>query len=350
MVRIVFEERDLKARVPDLEEPGHWKETSLRWRRDPLTGRSARILTGTKLRPDTRPDLAELVAPPPFCPFDADTIEAVTSTFPPELTKEGRIRRGAAVAVPNIMAYSTYSAVGIYDPAHHFLDLDQMTPALIADALRAMVAHAVAVRQFDPDAAWSSINANYLPPSGASLVHPHLQSSHDAVGFSVQRELVERALGWPGGSYWSDLVDQESGGPRWVGRTGRVAWLTPFAPTGFSEVWGVLEEVSDICELTDDDASALGLGMSRILAAYYRWNLTSFNFSLMGGGPGGARAGHRIVLKILTRSNAETMYRSDVTYFERLLGEALIDVSPEDVAAGIRLDLGADSKDGAHGF
>ena len=43
-----------------------------------------------------------------------------------------------------------------------------------------MVRHARAVRRFDPTAVWSSVNANYLPPSGSSLVHPHLQSAHDA--------------------------------------------------------------------------------------------------------------------------------------------------------------------------
>jgi UDPglucose--hexose-1-phosphate uridylyltransferase len=350
MVQIAFEERDLKARVPDTAEPGTWKDTSLRWRRDPLTGRSARILTGEKLQPDVRPDLAALVAPPAFCPFDAGTIEAVTSTFPPELTSEGRIRRGKAVVVPNIMAYSTHSAVGVYDPSRHFLDLDQMTAVVIGDALRAMVAHAVAVRRFDPGAVWSSINANYLPPSGASLVHPHLQSAHDEAGLSVQRELVERAGEWPGASYWADLVDQEAGGPRWVGSTGRVAWLTPFAPSGFGEVWAVVEGVSDICELTDQDASDLGAGMSMVLGAYYRWNLTSFNFATMGGGPGGAAAGHRVLLKMVSRSNAEAMYRSDVTYFERLLGEALIDVSPEEVASGVRSQFQSAGKDATGGL
>jgi UDPglucose--hexose-1-phosphate uridylyltransferase len=41
-------------------------------------------------------------------------------------------------------------------------------------------------------------------------------------------------------------------------------------------------------------------------------------------------------MKVLSRSNAEPMYRSDATYFERVLGEALIDVSPEEVAEGVR--------------
>ena len=48
---IDFEERDLEANVPDLGAGGAWTRVRLRWRRDPLTGASARILTGVKLQP-----------------------------------------------------------------------------------------------------------------------------------------------------------------------------------------------------------------------------------------------------------------------------------------------------------
>jgi UDPglucose--hexose-1-phosphate uridylyltransferase len=335
---IDFEEHELAAQVPDLAAGGAWTRVSLRWRRDPLTGASARILTGVKLQPATRPDLAALTAKPAFCPFDAEHLEKATVPFPAELTPEGRIRQGRAVVVPNIMAYATHSAVGIYDPGRHFLDLDQLTPSLIGDALSAMVRHAHCVRRADQAAVWSSINANYLPPSGASLVHPHLQSAHDAYGLTSQRLVAERSRAWQDGrgSYWAALADQEAGGPRWVGQTGRVAWFTPFAPAGFHEVWGVVGGAADLTDLSEEDCAALGDGLSRVLAAYQDWNLASFNFGLAGGGPRAREDGYQVVFKVLSRSNPEPVYRSDATYFERLYGEALIDLSPEEVAAEVR--------------
>jgi UDPglucose--hexose-1-phosphate uridylyltransferase len=336
---IEFDERDLHASVPDLAAGGAWTRVRLRWRRDPLTGASTRILTGVKLQPDTRPDMTGLTAKPAFCPFDSEHLEKATVPFPAELAPEGRIRVGKAVVVPNIIAYATYSAVGIYDPARHFLDLDELTPSLIGDALSAMVRHTRAVRRLDPSAVLSSVNANYLPPAGSSLVHPHLQSAHDSCGVTGQRVLVEQAEAWQdrhGSSYWADLVGQEDGGPRWLGRTGRVAWLTPFAPTGFHEVWGVIDGAADLTDLTEQDTQDLGRGLSGVLAAYGAWNLASFNFALIGGGPLARERGHRVVLKVLSRSNPEPVYRSDATYFERLLGEAMIDLSPEDVADGVR--------------
>ena len=324
--------------MPDLAAGGTWTRVRLRWRRDPLTGASARILTGVKLRPTSRPDLTALTAKPAFCPFDIEHLETATFPFPAELTTEGRIRLGKAVVVPNIMAYATHSAVGIYDPERHFLDLDELTPSIVGDALAVMVRHAQAVRRLDPTALWSSINANYLPPSGASLVHPHLQSAHDAPGLTGQRLLVEQSRAWKDrhGCYWATLVEQETGGPRWVGQIGRVAWLTPFAPSGFHEVWAVVSGAADLTELTEEDSRALGQGLSHILAAFKAWNLTSFNFGMIGGGPQAREHGHQVVLKVLSRSNPDPAYRSDATYFERLYGEALIDLSPEEVADCIR--------------
>jgi galactose-1-phosphate uridylyltransferase len=329
----------MEAMVPDLAADGAWTRTQLRWRCDPLTGAGARILTGVKLQPVARPGLEELAAPPAFCPFDADRIETATFPFPEEITTEGRIRCGSAVVVPNVMAYATHSAVGVYDTSRHFLDLDELTPGLIGDALTAMVRHAVAVRRYDAGAVWSSVNANYLPPSGASLVHPHLQSAHDSHGLTLQRILAERSASWyaeGGESYWAALVSREAGGPRWVGSVGRVAWLTPYAPTGFNEVWGVVQDAADITELTEEDCAALGHGLSRVLGTYMGWNLASFNFAVIGCGPHARRHGYHVLLKVLSRSNPEPVYRSDATYFERIYGEALIDISPEEVAESVR--------------
>jgi UDPglucose--hexose-1-phosphate uridylyltransferase len=57
---------------------------------------------------------------------------------------------------------------------------------------------------------------------------------------------------------------------------------------------------------------------------------------VIGGGPGADGYGYQVVVKVVSRSNPEPRYRSDATYFERLYGEAMIDMSPEEVAGGVR--------------
>jgi galactose-1-phosphate uridylyltransferase len=334
MARIELVEHTITAHVPELANPENRIEVPLSIRVDPLTGRTSRIVTGTKLAPSERPDLTELTAKPSFCPFCADWIESVTGTFGPEITDEGRIRRGSAVIVPNVMAYSEYSSVGLYDTERHFIDLPDLSPALVSDLLAAFVEYTRGVERIR--SMWSSVNANYLPPSGSSIVHPHAQSAHDDIGTTFQRLLRERSDAWGGErSYWEDLVETEEGGPRWVGTRGRVAFLTPFAPIGFHEVWAIVDGCRDIEELTTRDCEDLGTGMAQVFGAYHDLNLTSFNWALYGGGPTPGER-YSLLLRIVSRSNAEPMYRSDVTYFEKLHDEAMTDLAPEDLAATLR--------------
>lgn len=337
---IEFIEHRITARVPELTNPTNTLEVPLSIRVDPLTGHTSRIVSGTKLSPSERPDLTELTADPPFCPFCADKIELATGTFPSEVAPDGRIRRGNAVVVPNVLAYSEFSSVGLYDTTRHFLDLPDLTPTRVGDLLGALVDYTAALHRIRP--MWSSINANYLPPSGSSLIHPHAQSAHDDIGTTLQRLLVERSAGWAGspaspatGSFWDELLAQEQDGPRWVGQLGRVSFLTPFAPIGFHEVWAVVDGCRGVEQLTDADCADLGQGMSRVFGAYRDLSLTSFNWALYGGGPTPSDRWSTL-LRIVSRSNAEPMYRSDVTYFEKLHSEAMIDLAPEDLAGTLR--------------
>lgn len=335
---IEFIEHRITARVPELTNPTNTLDVPLSIRVDPLTGHTSRIVSGTKLSPSERPDLTELTADPPFCPFCADKIERATGTFPPEVAPEGRIRRGNAVVVPNVLAYAEFSSVGLYDTTQHFLDLPDLTPARVGDLLGALVDYTGALHRIRP--MWSSINANYLPPSGSSLIHPHAQSAHDDIGTTLQRLLVDRSASWKGSpsagsSFWDELVAQEQDGPRWVGQLGRVGFLTPFAPIGFHEVWAVVDGCRGVEHLTDADCADLGLGMSLVFGAYHDLSLTSFNWALYGGGPAPSDRWSTL-LRVVSRSNAEPMYRSDVTYFEKLHSEAMIDLSPEDLADTLR--------------
>ncbi|GAA3765001.1 hypothetical protein GCM10022240_16500 [Microbacterium kribbense] len=337
MASIPFVQHDITARVPELTDPTSIIEVPLKIRVDPLTGHTSRIVSGTRLAPETRPDLTALTAAPSFCPFCAGTIETATGLLDPAITDEGRIRRGSAVIVPNVMAYSEFSSVGLYDTGSHFLDLPELTPGRVGDLLSAFADYTRGVRRIRP--MWSSVNANYLPPSGSSLVHPHGQSAHDDIGTTTQRNLVRLSEAWPGAeSYWDTLLAQEDGGDRWIGRRGRVCALTPWAPIGFHEVWAVIDGAHDITDLTAADCADLGTVLSGVFQTYYALNLTSFNWALYGGGP--APSGrYSLLLRVVSRANAEAMYRSDVTYFERLHSEAMIDLTPEAMAAEVRAHL-----------
>ncbi|HHU09467.1 MAG TPA: hypothetical protein GXZ60_05560 [Intrasporangiaceae bacterium] len=333
MADLEFLEHRITARLPKLGDATTTIEAPMTVRIDPLTGRSARLMTDVKQPPIPRPDLSDLTADPPFCPFCASTIERATGLIDPAITDEGRIRRGSAVVVPNVVPYSEFPTVALYDTQRHFVDLPDLTPTLVSDLLEALVAYTRGVHGIRP--MWHSINANYLPPSGSSVVHPHAQSSHDDVGTTAQRDLVTRSQAWPSGSYWDRLVAAEEGGERWIGRIGRVSFFTPWSPVGFDEVWGVVQGCPDLIDLTDDDCRDLATGMSAVFGSYHAQDLASFNWALTGGGPAPSDR-YSVLLKMVSRSTPIPMYRSDATYFERLHGEAVIDQTPEQVAATVR--------------
>lgn len=337
MSGIEFVEHLITARVPQRADPTTSVAVPLTVRVDPLTGATARILTGEKLFADERPDLSELTARGGFCPFCEDVIEKYTGTLATDVTDAGRIRRGSAAVVPNVLAYSEFSSVGIYDTTRHFLDLPDFTPGIVTDLLGALVEYTRGVHRLRP--MWSSLNANYLPPSGSSLVHPHAQSAHDEVGTTWQRQLVRLSAAWPGErAYWSELVTAEREGPRWITRRGNWNVFTPWAPVGFHEVWAVHEHLSAVELLTEEDCAELGALLSGLFGAYHEQNLTSFNYALMGGGPDEAER-YRLLLRVVSRSNVVPFYRSDVTFFEKLHAEAMIDQTPEQVAEVMRTHL-----------
>ena len=336
---IEFSEINLEAKAPDVTDGGRWKSIPLVQRIDPLTQKTCRILTGVKLQPENPPDLAEITGAHGFCPFCDEAFERVTFEFEREIVPTGRIRRNKAAIVPNIMAYSGYSSVGVYDTSRHFIKLSEFTTDLLVDALWVMVEHAKAVRRARPELTWSSISANYLPSSGSSVVHPHLQSSHDFQPMLNQKELVEAAKRYfleTSRSYFGDLVAQEKNSSRYIGRTGSITWLAPFAPRGFQEIWGVVGTAGDLVELAEAHLTDLADGLVRVLRYYDAHNFSAFNYSMAGGGPESSSIGFRLVFRILVRSNPDRYYRSDVTYFERLLDEPLIDISPEQVASDAR--------------
>ena len=158
----------------------------VRW--DPLTGQSCRVLpAGSLPRPEQQDLDALAVETRPTCPFCAERVETATPRFPPELCAEGRVRCGEAVLFPNLAPYAKWNSVSVYSPDRHLLRIDELTPPLVADNLRAQAMFARAVLGHDRSSRWVSVNANQLPPSGSSIFHPHLQGSANPEPTNVQR-------------------------------------------------------------------------------------------------------------------------------------------------------------------
>lgn len=298
----------------------------VRW--DPLTGRTCRLLPEGSVPPPFRHDLLRLAGETQAaCPFCAGALEEQTPRFAPELVPEGRIRRGEAVLFPNLVPYARWASVSVYSAQRHVLALEEITPRLLADNLAAQVAFARAVRGHDPEAAWISVNANHLPPSGSSVLHPHLQGTASPVGSTEQR-LLAAVAPEAVGAY---VARERDAGERHVASSGGVEWLASFAPLGPGEIRGFVPDAVSPAELDEARVEEVARGIAVMLRVYADLGFESFNLAVYGlppGTPFGA-----LLVRLVARAYIGTARRSDAMWSERLHGDAATDLAPERVAA-----------------
>ena len=321
----------LTAEILDPRRDFQPTPTSVEVRWDPLIGYSTRIVSDAPLLPPSDFDLEAFGRETAErCFFCGPRLEAVTPKFPAAVVPEGRIRRGEAVAFPNIQAYALYSSVSVYSASLHYLPLERFTPRIIRDNLATQVEFVATMMRHDPSARWSAINANHMLPSGSSLFHPHIQGSVDRYPTIVQ-ELLARV---PGERYRDYLETEKRLGERHLGRLGSAEWLTSFAPFGFNELRALVPGVASPGQLTEEQVSDLAEGIARALNLYAELGCQSFNMAIYGAPPD--TDGYMLTVRLVCRSNLDHLYRSDVTNSERMHWQAMVVGTPEELALRAR--------------
>ncbi|MBE3556542.1 MAG: hypothetical protein IMW91_05645 [Firmicutes bacterium] len=316
------------------------RKTEIRY--DPLTGRSSRILYYPFQLPPKREYTAlAKQTKGERCPFC--NVDRATPLFPGELNAQGRFTVGQAVTFPNLFPYAGHSAVTIFS-AEHFVAPTSFTPGMIADALLASQAYLKAVRGLDKSVRAYSINWNYLPMAGGSILHPHLQVIAGGAQTNEQREIADRsALFYAryGKKYGEVLVEEERERvERYVGRRGEVDWLTAFAPQGQSEFLAFFTQQDvDFFALSRQAWLDFGEGLTRLLAYLDGQGYQAFNAALFI--PADPASGESLQLRLLPRVTLGPLETSDINYFKVLHEEALSLRPPEAVAQEARSYFGS---------
>jgi UDPglucose--hexose-1-phosphate uridylyltransferase len=287
---IEFRREVMLSRILKRDSSGQFTEAAipLEFRSDPLTGRSCRLVPFT-LERIIRPDLAALEkrSRELTCPFCPPLVEQITPRFPPDLIPEGTIRRGKAVAFPNAGPYDVYGAVVVISD-RHFIPLSDFDLETVHNALMAAQSYLKSVLKADPEAKYNFMAWNYMPPSGGSLVHPHLQSNAGYQPTTYQKQILdasEKYFKEQGTNYWSDLLEQERRtGERYIGNIGNTYWLTSFAPRGrLSDTLVIFPGKASIADLTENELRDFATGLLRVFSYLDGLNLVSFNMSTYSG-------------------------------------------------------------------
>ena len=338
---IAFERREIVSRLGDPREGDAPVSITLELRRDPLTGRSARLahfgaISAKALDFDhyRRPEVIG------HCPFCGEDRERQTPSFPRDLIPEGRLRRGQALLVPNLFPYDIHSTVCILT-REHVVPLPELTGDIVADGLRLGLElwQRLAPRAgFSP--AFPVMGWNYMPPSGGGLVHPHHQYLLTPEPGNRYREELNASAAFVEGhgrDYWSALAAEEAElGDRFVGTTGPWSWLSAFAPEGvLGEILAVLPGMWDLESFGESAVEGLVDGLLRCFRHFQSAGIHSFNAALFLGPRGQSHFAAHLRLVPRTFLNLRDM-APDVNFLKMLFDEPVSVVRPEELASRLR--------------
>jgi galactose-1-phosphate uridylyltransferase len=301
---------------------------------DPLTGETSRIIydSGAPFSPPDYSEAAQLTGGSK-CPFCPENVLASTPAFPESLVPGGRITKGEAVAFPNLFPYAKHNAV-VRMCDQHYVRLEQFTVRTVADSLLAASDYIARVLKTDSRAAHLSVNWNYLPPSGGSILHPHLHvlASEQQTRYGrLTAEAAQRFYSQHGKSYYLELLAEErKRGERWVGQKESLAWVHAYAPKGHLDFVGIFEDARSFGELGDRHWFALAESMIRFFAYFRQAGLASFNMAMQI--PVEAEEAGRVHVRLVPRMTIGLLGTSDMNVFNYLHSEYLCLKVPEKIA------------------
>ncbi len=302
---------------------------------DPLTKRRSRIITWG-LPTKGKFDFSQMAAESKGCFFCPENVFSKTPKFLKEIVPEGRILVGKTVGFPNLNPAGTYGSVVVL--CHeHFLNLNQLTPDIYEEGFSAALEIIRRTTAFDPDTHYWQISQNFLLPGGSSILHPHLQVIGDPIPTNEMEWLLDASSSYYHRNrtlYWNDLIRIEKGlGKRFITSIGKVHWFVSFAPIGFNEVCGIVEEHSSITTLGKEEISSLAKGIVSTLKYYDDKGLNSFNFSIYSIS---GETSYQLLIRIISRTPIQPYYLNDWTSFEVLQSELTSNIFPEELCREIR--------------
>lgn len=337
MAGIEFFKREVQSSFLDPKEGFSKKSVSLELRRDDLTGHRSRILPYRRKYPEVVVSPEMIEASKKVCPFCAGQISSSTPKLLPEIASEGRIHRGGAWLFPNAFPYARYNWVIVFCE-EHFLYPDQFSVEMLRDGFLAAQEGIQRIEKSDPEFRYGSINWNYLPPSGAGLFHPHLQILVEDVPTASHQEVLEGVIryqkeGVP--SFWENFLSEEiRREERYIGHQGDVYFLTAFSPRGiFGEVLILFSNRCAIDEVRPGDWTDFSQGLTKVFQ-YLKGHIVSFNLSLFSGNTGEARSW--VYARLCPRMIVPPWQTNDINYFEKLHGEVMCVISPEELCKNIK--------------
>lgn len=301
-------------------------------RTDPLTGRNTRILFFPH-RELPEPDYEYLKKKDPgFCPFCPDNISRITPKFNPGLFRSDRYRVGEAVCFPNAFPYDENGAVTVMTEKH-FVPINELTADIIKDAVSCCIEFLADVSEGQPEAVYQSINWNYLPDAGSSILHPHLQITASSLPTNYYSDVM-RNMDKNGDDLFRKLSDAEQKlGERFLSRGEYFSWMLAFAPEGVFDVMAISHDYFEPRNLNGVRLEELVSGICRSINFISSKKIISYNMSLFF-----LLGNSRFIphMRLCPRTTVPPLDTCEINYMKMLHNEPMSTMKPEAVAEEFR--------------
>ena len=251
------------------------------------------------------------------CPFCRENVFSVTPTF----HDGNRIIRGESVTFPNLFPFGEDHVVTVITRDHSVQIFNRQQ---IVDALFSQIE---ALLHFD---GYASINWNFLPSAGASLIHPHMQGLSDSCPSRIVDQYLRASQQYQRRhrrNYWEAVKMEERASERYLFGD-EILWSAHAVPVGEREVRGILP-ISSLDGL-EDYVDLLAQGILEILSLYRKLGTYAFNMSIFFDKKG-ENHGFCAFCSIISRINPNPFSTSDSAFMERLHLEPVILTLPEDL-------------------
>ena len=337
---IEFKKRQQETQILDPKHRYRPKTLVLETRWDPLTGRTVRILD-LPIKKLESINVERLLArmQDVQCPFCPDGLGEMTPKFPGNLLPEGRLHFGEVCIIPNRLPFDKFCAVVVLT-RRHFVPIVDFTEELLFNGFSTAQVFLRRVLEVDVRVRFLSINWNYFPMSGGSVIHPHLQIIVGEFPSNYQREMIQCGKTYKekwGRNFWDELIEEEQAlGKRYVGSVGNTAWLATYAPRGYADIMAVIRAQQSIIDLSDEDFKDISQGLIRVFRYFHDFNHYSFNMTLYSGECGAEDDSFWVNGRIVTRRSVPPLEASDVNYLEKLHGESIGYKRPERLCEELR--------------
>ncbi|MFH2012340.1 MAG: hypothetical protein ABIJ37_06550 [Pseudomonadota bacterium] len=255
-------------------------------RYDPLLGERCDLCLYRAFLQFEKPDLNPIIErsmgmPCPFCP---DLIEKVTPKFIPSLFPEGRIKKGEAWLIPNLLPGTIHNPLVVVS-SDHFVGINEFHPEMLNNAISLPQSYIRRVEEVEGEVKHWSLCWNYMPTAGGSQLHPHIQVIGQNNPTPMEEKVINASRDYNeryGGVYFKDLVKKEKEvGLRYLGDTGDVSWIVNFVSRSWLfEIIAVFNKTGTLKEFSPKEFNDFSEGLVKVLDYCDSKNLYSFNMVL----------------------------------------------------------------------